>query len=104
EAACIDRFGTLRPAGEIPVLRRGYRLRQKFITPYTLSRTGSSSASSGVSRRSASGSTPFPSFIEARRACAGGFVGTTNDARPHQALGYLSPRQYRASSVLQTAS
>ena len=51
EAACIERFGTLRPDGPTPVVRsdnglifqsrrfraacRDYRLRQEFITPYT---------------------------------------------------------------------
>jgi putative transposase len=64
EAACIERFGTLRPAGVTPVLRsdnglifqsrrfraacRDYRLRQEFITPYTRNRTGSWSASSAA--------------------------------------------------------
>ena len=56
EAACIDRFGTLRPAGDTPVLRsdnglifqsrrfraacKDYRLRQEFITPYTPEQNG----------------------------------------------------------------
>jgi putative transposase len=55
EAACLARFGTLRPAGA-PVLRsdnglifqsrrfrqacRDYRLRQEFITPYTPEQNG----------------------------------------------------------------
>ena len=50
EAACIDRFGTLRPDGETPMLRsdnglifqsrrfraacKDYRLRQEFIPPF----------------------------------------------------------------------
>jgi transposase InsO family protein len=54
EAACIERFGTLRPDGT-PILRsdngssfraagsaacRDYRLRQEFITPYTPEQNG----------------------------------------------------------------
>ena len=55
EAACLQRFGTLRPAGA-PVLRsdnglifqsrrfrkacRDYRLQQEFITPYTPEQNG----------------------------------------------------------------
>jgi putative transposase len=56
EAACIERFGTLRPEGPTPVVRsdnglifqsrrfraacRDYRLRQEFITPYTPEQNG----------------------------------------------------------------
>jgi transposase InsO family protein len=51
EMACLTRFGTLRPSGDVPVIRsdtglifpsrrlgeacRFYRLPQEFITPYT---------------------------------------------------------------------
>jgi putative transposase len=56
EEACLERFGTLRPAGATPVVRsdngliyqsrrfraacRDYRLTQEFITPYTLEQNG----------------------------------------------------------------
>src|SRR5262249_35618249 len=56
EAACIERFGTLRPEGSTPVVRsdnglifqsrrfraacKDYRLRQEFITPYTQEQNG----------------------------------------------------------------
>jgi putative transposase len=56
EEACIARFGTLRPAGDTPVVRsdnglifqsrrfraacRDYRLSQEFITPYTPEQNG----------------------------------------------------------------
>lgn len=63
EAACLHRFGTLRPAGA-PVLRsdnglifksrrfgqacRDYRLQEEFITPYPPEQTGSLSGSFGA--------------------------------------------------------
>ena len=56
EAACIARFGTLRPEGPTPVVRsdnglifqsrrfraacRDYRLEQEFVTPYTPEQNG----------------------------------------------------------------
>jgi putative transposase len=56
EEACLERFGTLRPAGATPVVRsdngliyqsrrfraacRDYRLTQEFITPYTPEQNG----------------------------------------------------------------
>lgn len=56
EAACLARFGTLRPQGTTPILRsdnglifqsrrfrqacRDYRLQQEFITPYTPEQNG----------------------------------------------------------------
>ena len=56
EAACIRRFGTLRPTGDTPVIRSDnglifqsrrfraacsdYRLSQEFITPYTPQQNG----------------------------------------------------------------
>jgi hypothetical protein len=56
EAACLHRFGTLRPQGTVPVVRsdnglisqsrrfraacRDYRLAQEFITPYTPEQNG----------------------------------------------------------------
>ncbi len=56
EMACLARFGTLRPNGEVPIIRsdnglifqsrrfraacRFYRLPQEFITPYTPEQNG----------------------------------------------------------------
>ncbi len=56
EMACLARFGTLRPQGEVPIIRsdnglifqsrsfrdacRFYRLPQEFITPYTPEQNG----------------------------------------------------------------
>ena len=56
EAACLTRFGTLRPQGQTPVLRSdnglifqsrrfrracgAYRLQQEFMTPYTPEQNG----------------------------------------------------------------
>jgi hypothetical protein len=44
----------------------------------------------------------FPSFIEARRAVRR-WIGWYNERRPYQALGYLSPRQYRALQLERVA-
>jgi len=44
----------------------------------------------------------FPRFVEARRAVRR-WIGWYNDRHPHQALGYLSPRQYRASQLQRVA-
>jgi transposase InsO family protein len=44
----------------------------------------------------------FPSFVEARRAVRR-WIDWYNDQRPHQALGYLSPRQYRALQLQRVA-
>ena len=53
---------------------RDDRLRQEVITPYTPERNG---------------------IIEARREIAA-WIRWYNKGRPHQALGYRSPREHRA--------
>jgi putative transposase len=40
----------------------------------------------------------FRSFREAQRDIDR-WIGWYNEGRPHQALGYLSPRQYRAQQL-----
>ena len=42
--------------------------------------------------------TNFRSFREAKRV-VGRWIEWYNTARPHQALGYLSPREYRAQQL-----
>ena len=44
----------------------------------------------------------FPSFVEARRAMRR-WIAWYNHQRPHQALGYLSPRQDRALQLQRVA-
>lgn len=118
EAACIDRFGTLRPDGETPMLRsdnglifqsrrfraacKDYRLRQEFITPYTPEQNGMIERFFRSLKEECVWQHSFPSFVEARRAVRR-WIGWYNERRPHQALGYLSPRQYRASQLQRVA-
>ena len=118
EAACIERFGTLRPDGPTPVVRsdnglifqsrrfraacRDYRLRQEFITPYTPEQNGIVERFFRSLKEECVWQHSFPSFGEARRAVRR-WIGWYNERRPHQALGYLSPRQYRASQLQRVA-
>jgi len=118
EAACIDRFGTLRPEGDTPLLRsdnglifqsrrfraacKDYRLRQEFITPYTPEQNGMIERFFRSLKEECVWQRSFPSFKEARRALRR-WIGWYNDGRPHQALGYLSPRQYRAQQLQRVA-
>jgi putative transposase len=44
----------------------------------------------------------FPSFVEARRAVRR-WIAWYKEQRPHQALGYRSPRQYRALQLQRVA-
>jgi len=118
EAACIDRFGTLRPPGGTPVVRsdnglifqsrrfraacKDYRLRQEFITPYTPEQNGMIERFFRSLKEECVWQQNFPSFPEARRAIRR-WIGWYNERRPHQALGYLSPRQYRALQLQRVA-
>ncbi len=104
EEACLERFGTLRPGGATPVVRsdngliyqsrcfraacRDYRLTQEFIMPYTPEQNGM------IER--------FVSFEHARRELSA-WIRWYNEERPHQALGYRSPREFRAHEVAQVA-
>jgi putative transposase len=118
EAACIHRFGTLRPAGDTPVLRsdnglifqkrrfraacKDYRLRQEFITPYTPEQNGMIERFFRSLKKECVWQHSFPSFVEARRAVRR-WIGWYNERRPHQALGNLSPRQYRVLQLQRAA-
>ena len=118
EAACLQRFGTLRPVGA-PVLRsdnglifqsrrfrqacRDYRLQQEFITPYTPEQNG-------IIERFFRGLTEecvwqhvFQTFEEARRIIRD-WIQWDNHDRPHQALGDRSSTQFRAAHLVQVAS
>jgi putative transposase len=111
EEACIKRFGTLRPLGVAPVLRsdnglifqsrrfrsacHDYRLRQEFITPYTPEQNGIIERFFRSLKEECVWQKPFKTFAEAKRA-VGQWIEWYNTGRPHQSLGYKSPREYRA--------
>ncbi len=110
EEACIKRFGTLRPLGATPVLRsdnglifqsrrfrsacRDYRLRQEFITPYTPEQNGIIERFFRSLKEECVWQKPFKTFPEAKREIAQ-WIEWYNAGRPHQSLGYKSPREYR---------
>jgi putative transposase len=111
EEACLARFGTLRPHGPTPVVRsdnglifqsrrfraacRDYRLRQEFITPYTPEQNGLIERFFRSLKEECVWQHNFGSFAEARAAITQ-WIEWYNAERPHQALGYRSPRQFRA--------
>jgi putative transposase len=111
EEACLARFGTRRPEGSTPVIRsdnglifqsrrfraacRDYRLRQEFITPYTPEQNGLVERFFRSLKEECVWQHNFASFAEARTAITQ-WIEWYNADRPHQALGYRSPRQFRA--------
>ncbi len=117
EAACLARFWTLRPVGA-PVLRsanglifqsrrfrqacRDYRLTQEFITPYTPEQNGIIERFFRSLKEECVWQHTFQTFEEARRIIRD-WVRWYNQDRPHQALGYRSPIQYRAQQSTQVA-
>lgn len=118
EEACIERFGTIRPKGETPVIRsdnglvfqsrrfrracKEYRLKQEFITPYTPEQNGIIERFFRSLKEECVWQHQFKSFKEARRIVLR-WVEWYNSERPHQALGYLSPREFRKKEVVQVA-
>ncbi len=110
EAACMKRFGTLRPTGSRPVLRsdnglifqsrrfrracRFYRLSQEYITPYTPEQNGIVERFFRSLKEECTWQHNFPGFVEARREVAA-WIRWYNERRPHQALDYQSPTEFR---------
>ena len=110
EAACLARFGTLRPARDTPTLRsdngliftsrrfraacKFYRLEQEFITPYTPEQNGMIERFFRSLKEECVWQHNFASFEEAKRTLQR-WIGWYNAERPHQALGYRSPAQFR---------
>ena len=118
EDACIARFGTLRVAGEGPVVRsdnglvfqsrrfraacRFYRLEQEYITPYTPEQNGLIERFFRSFKEECVWQHRFETFEEARQVIRK-WIEWYNQGRPHQALGYLSPTQYRAQQLKSVA-
>ena len=110
ETACLSRFGTLRPVGAMPVIRsdnglifqsrrfreacRFYRLKQEYVTPYTPEQNGLVERFFRSLKEECVWQHQFASFEEARREITS-WIRWYNAERPHQALGYRSPQQYR---------
>lgn len=118
EEACIARFGTLRPIGRTPVVRsdnglifqsrrfraacRDYRLTQEFITPYTPEQNGIIERFFRSLKEECVWQHSFHSFTEAKAAIRQ-WIQWYNEGRPHQSLGYRSPREFRAQKQLSVA-
>lgn len=116
EEACLSRFGTLRPQGQVPVIRsdnglifqsrrfraalRDYRLSQEFITPYTPEQNGVIERFFRSLKEECVWQHNFRSFAEARQHVRR-WIEHYNQERPHQSLGYLSPRQHRERQQVQ---
>jgi putative transposase len=114
ESACLSRFGTLRPLGSTPQLRsdngliftsrrfrqacRFYRLEQEFITPYTPEQNGLIERFFRSLKEECVWQHNFASFEEAKSTIRE-WIGWYNQDRPHQALGYKSPMQFRQENV-----
>ena len=77
---------------------RDYRLSQEFITPYTPEQNGMIERFFRSLKEECVWQHNFVGFIEARAAIAS-WIRWYNERRPHQALGYLSPHQYRSQQL-----
>jgi len=81
---------------------RDYRLQQEFITPYTPEQNGIIERFFRSLKEECVWQHRFQTFEEARRVIQD-WMRWYNEERPHQALGYRSPVQYRAQQVTQVA-
>ena len=114
EEACIARFGTLRPAGATPVIRSDnglifqsrrfraacsdYQLKQEYITPYTPEQNGMIERFFRTLKEECAWQHNFASYREAKAAIVT-WIAWYNSQRPHSALGYRSPAQYRQQQL-----
>ncbi len=114
ESACLARFGTLRPIGHTPIVRsdnglifqsrrfraacHDYRLGQEFVTPYTPEQNGIVERFFRSLKEECVWLHHFHSFAEAKQH-VNSWIQGYNQERPHQALGYRSPTEYRAQQV-----
>jgi putative transposase len=115
ESACLARCGTLRPGGGEagPSLRqrahlresrfraacRDYKLRQEFITPCTRAERDDRTLLPQAQR----GMRVAADRRELSRGAGRRWIEWYSDGRSHQALGYRSPRQYRADKLERVA-
>jgi putative transposase len=74
------------------------RLAQEYITPYTPEQNGIIERFFRSLKEECVWQHNFISFSDARAAVTK-WIDWYNESRPHQALGYLSPRQFRAQKV-----
>lgn len=112
EDACLNRFGVVRATGSTrPLIRsdnglifqskrfraacRAYGLDQEFITPYTPEQNGMIERFFRSLKEECVWLQNFSGFEEARRVIED-WIEWYNTGRPHQSLGDLSPREYRA--------
>jgi putative transposase len=109
--ACLSRFGTVRPTGQTPVVRsdnglifqsrrfrracHDYRLSQEYVTPYTPEQNGLIERFFRSLKEECAWLLNFSSFVDAKTVMRR-LIEWYNEARPHQALGDQSPREYRA--------
>lgn len=109
EAACIERFGCLRPAnaptlrsdnGKVFIARnyqqacRDYGIGQEFITPYTPQQNGMIERFFRSIKEECLWQHNFTNLTHARSTVAK-WIHWYNNQRPHQSLNYLSPKQFR---------
>jgi len=118
EAACLARLGALRPGGTPPLLRsdnglifqsrrfrqacRDYRLHQEFITPYTPEQNGLIERFFRSLKEECVWQHRLAGFEEARQTI-NRWIRWYTEERPHQALGYRSPQQFRQEHHAQVA-
>ncbi len=81
---------------------RDYRLSQEFITPYTPQQNGLIERFFRSLKEECVWQYQFGSFDEASQRI-NSWMRWYNEKRPHQALQYRSPHQYRQNQDLQVA-
>jgi putative transposase len=90
--------GLMFTARRFRAARRDYRLRQEFITPYTPEQNGMIERFFRSLKEECVWQHNFLDFAEAEREVAH-WIEWYNAGRPHRALGYRSPRQFRAQQL-----
>jgi putative transposase len=81
---------------------RDYRLRQEFITPYTPEQNGLIERFFQTPKEECVWQHNFASFTDARREALS-WIDWYNSRRPHSALGYRSPAEFRAQQLNRVA-